>query len=57
VLFMSGYAGERLAARGLGNDDQHLLHKPFTLRDLIARVRAVLDQPAAAGHAPEPSAR
>ena len=44
VLFISGYAGDRLAARGLVSDDQLLLHKPFTLRELGARVRDLLDQ-------------
>jgi len=43
VLFVSGYAGDRLEARGLVEDDKLLLHKPFTLRQLGNRVRDLLD--------------
>ena len=43
VLFMSGYAGDELARRGLADDAAHFLAKPFT-RDLLARhVREALD--------------
>jgi len=47
VLFMSGFAGDRLAARGLGDNDELLLQKPFSLRDLGDRVRMLLDKPSA----------
>jgi hypothetical protein len=43
VLFMSGYAGEDLARRGLSEPIAHLLSKPFTADQLAARVRASLD--------------
>jgi YesN/AraC family two-component response regulator len=43
VLFMSGYAGEDLARRGLAEDEVHFLPKPFTQDQLGRRVRAVLD--------------
>ena len=45
VLFMSGFAGDRLTARGIGDNDELLLQKPFALRDLSDRVRALLDKP------------
>jgi len=44
ILFMSGFAGDRLAARGLGDNDELLLQKPFSLRELGDRVRTVLDR-------------
>jgi len=43
VLFMSGYAGDDLARRGLADDAAHLLPKPFTPDLLGRRVREVLD--------------
>jgi DNA-binding response OmpR family regulator len=46
---MSGFAGDRLAARGLGSDDELLLQKPFSLRELGDRVRTVLDKPQDSG--------
>jgi signal transduction histidine kinase len=43
VLFMSGYAGEDLARRGLAEDEAHFLPKPFTQDLLGRRVREALD--------------
>ena len=43
VLFMSGYAGDDLARRGLADDAAHFLPKPFTPDLLGRRVREVLD--------------
>jgi FixJ family two-component response regulator len=43
VLFMSGYAGDDLARRGVV-DDADLIPKPFTADVLVRRVREVLDR-------------
>jgi two-component system cell cycle sensor histidine kinase/response regulator CckA len=43
VLFMSGYAGDDLARRGLPEDAVHLVPKPFTADLLGRRVREALD--------------
>ena len=42
VLFMSGYAGEELARRGVADDAAHFLPKPFTQDLLGRRVRDTL---------------
>mgnify|MGYP001619162377 CR=1 FL=1 len=44
ALFMTGYAD----ARSLADLRDPLLQKPFTPRDLLVRVREVLDSPASA---------
>jgi signal transduction histidine kinase len=44
ILFMSGYVGDRLASRGLANNDALLLAKPFSLAELGTRVRGLLDR-------------
>jgi signal transduction histidine kinase/CheY-like chemotaxis protein len=43
VLFMSGYAGDDLARRGLAEDTVHLVPKPFSAEQLGRRVREALD--------------
>jgi len=43
ILFMSGYAGDDLARRGLPADATHLVPKPFTADLLGHRVREALD--------------
>jgi CheY-like chemotaxis protein len=43
ILFMSGYAGDDLARRGLPEDALHLVPKPFTADLLGRRVREALD--------------
>ena len=43
VLYMSGYAAEEAAKRGLLEPGTALLRKPFTLDDLARAVRGVLD--------------
>ena len=43
VLFMSGYAGEELARRGVADDAAPFLPKPFTQDLLGRRVRDALD--------------
>jgi two-component system cell cycle sensor histidine kinase/response regulator CckA len=46
VLYMSGFSGERIGGHGLVPAGAALLQKPFTSRDLLRRVREVLDQAA-----------
>ncbi len=57
ILFLSARADEvdRIVGLELGGDDY--LVKPFSPRELVARVRAVLRRFEAAGEAPEPAAR
>ena len=43
VLLMTGYAADTLKGRGLDKVTQHIVHKPFTLEGLAAKVREVLD--------------
>ncbi len=43
VLFMSGYAEDVIAERGVVEEGVHFLEKPFTAADLAAAVRAALD--------------
>ena len=42
-LFMSGYSGDAIAHRGVLDQNVHFIQKPFSLRDLAAKVREVLD--------------
>jgi PAS domain S-box-containing protein len=44
VLFMSGYPGDMVSQRGVMEDRQALLSKPFSAEDLAARVRHTLDR-------------
>jgi PAS domain S-box-containing protein len=44
VLFISGYTADLIARRGLLEDQVDLLLKPFTARELLARVRELLDR-------------
>jgi CheY-like chemotaxis protein len=48
VLYMTGYAPETLAERGLGGDDAPVLEKPFTPAQLLVAVRSVLNRRARA---------
>ena len=43
VLYMSGYPDDALGARGVLEAGAILLAKPFTLQQLVAKVRQVLD--------------
>jgi PAS domain S-box-containing protein len=43
VLYMSGYTDDYVARHGALGLDTPLLEKPFTVEDLLRRVRAVLD--------------
>jgi len=43
VLFMSGYAADVIAPTAPHNETIHFLQKPFSLAELTAKVRSVLD--------------
>ncbi|MEI7636219.1 MAG: PAS domain S-box protein [Syntrophus sp. (in: bacteria)] len=43
-LFTSGYTANVIAHHGVLDEGVHFLQKPFSLRDLTVKVRAVLDQ-------------
>jgi len=45
VLYMTGYTDDELVRAGLRNDQDSLVHKPFTPDALIAAVRQTLDVP------------
>jgi DNA-binding response OmpR family regulator len=51
VLFTSGYKEEVIVQKGLLTPGQHFMEKPFSLKELLAKVREVLDenQPRGAG--------
>jgi signal transduction histidine kinase/CheY-like chemotaxis protein len=50
VLYISGHDGEMLRERGLADDTQPVLRKPFTEHQLLQQVRLLLDRaPATAG--------
>ncbi len=44
LLFMSGYAGQEVAERGLLNPDASFIQKPFSPQELVQRVRSLLDR-------------
>jgi PAS domain S-box-containing protein len=44
VLFMSGYAGDFISRAGVPESDRYVLHKPFSRRSLLSKVRSVLDE-------------
>jgi CheY-like chemotaxis protein len=43
TVFMSGYTAEVIAQRGLLDDGLAFVQKPFTVQDLVGKVRRVLD--------------
>jgi FixJ family two-component response regulator len=45
VLYMSGYAADVVAVRGVVEEGLNLIAKPFTRDQLTAKVRAALDGP------------
>ncbi|GIJ44088.1 hypothetical protein Val02_09740 [Virgisporangium aliadipatigenens] len=55
VLYMSGYAEPVLTENGTLPDGVTIVEKPFTSRELLTRVRAFVQQPAAAMHTTAPS--
>jgi len=46
-LYLSGYTADVIAQRGILPEGGNFLQKPFSVKDLAAKVRAVLDAPAA----------
>jgi signal transduction histidine kinase len=44
VLYLSGYAGGILAGHGIGDDSLFFMRKPFQARDLLERVRTLLER-------------
>ena len=42
-LFMSGYAIDVIAHHGVIDEGVHFIQKPFSIKDLAAKVRKVLD--------------
>jgi CheY-like chemotaxis protein len=43
VLFLSGYTADIISSQGVIEDETHFLQKPFSLIELMAKVREVLD--------------
>jgi signal transduction histidine kinase/CheY-like chemotaxis protein len=54
VLFVSGYTDDAILRRGISESEVEFLSKPFTATRLLARIREVLERPAAR---PAPSAQ
>jgi FixJ family two-component response regulator len=44
ILFVSGYAGQTILDHKVVDVEHNFLQKPFTLRQLASKVRAVLDR-------------
>jgi CheY-like chemotaxis protein len=44
VIYMSGYTDDLIVHRGVLEQGVHFIQKPFSTRNLIAKVRAVLDE-------------
>jgi two-component system cell cycle sensor histidine kinase/response regulator CckA len=53
VIFMSGYTGQSVGARGILDPGSNFLQKPFTREQLARKIREALDvrKRAAASHA------
>jgi two-component system, cell cycle sensor histidine kinase and response regulator CckA len=45
VLFMTAYSADAVATHGVLAPHSSLLQKPFTVTELVGRVRAVLEEP------------
>ena len=43
-LFMSGYTANVIAHHGVLDEGVNFIQKPFTMKDFVAKIRAVLDQ-------------
>ena len=43
-VFTSGYTSDVIAHHGLLDEDVHFLQKPFSVSDLAAKIREVLDE-------------
>ncbi|GMV95539.1 MAG: hypothetical protein AMXMBFR82_53170 [Candidatus Hydrogenedentota bacterium] len=55
VIFMSGYSEVVLAERGIVGPDMHFLAKPFMPKQLLEKVRTVLNRAKDAAHPGSPS--
>jgi two-component system cell cycle sensor histidine kinase/response regulator CckA len=44
-LFMSGYTANVIAHHGVLDEGVHFIQKPFSMRDLAAKVRGALEAP------------
>ena len=44
VLFMSGYAGDLITRAGISESEKRVIHKPFTKKNLLTKVRSILDE-------------
>ncbi|MBU1566137.1 MAG: PAS domain S-box protein [Proteobacteria bacterium] len=44
LLFMSGYTANVIAHHGVLDEGVHFIQKPFTMKDLAAKIREALDQ-------------
>jgi len=44
-LYMSGYTANVIAHHGVLDKEIHFIHKPFTLQELGAMIRSVLEKP------------
>jgi CheY-like chemotaxis protein len=55
ILFTSGYADRDVSQRGAVDPNLPFIHKPWTVSDLLAKIREVLDKRPQAG-GPEPAA-
>jgi two-component system, cell cycle sensor histidine kinase and response regulator CckA len=53
VLFVSGYAGQTVMDHKVVDVEHNFLQKPFTLRQLATKVRAVMDRSVIASHLPD----
>ncbi|MBN2256026.1 MAG: response regulator, partial [Deltaproteobacteria bacterium] len=47
TLFMSGYTAEIIAHQGVLDEEVYFIEKPFSMKELAAKVREVLDKKAA----------
>ena len=44
ILFMSGYTSDIIGHHGVLDNDVNFIQKPFSMRDLAAKVRGILDK-------------
>jgi FixJ family two-component response regulator len=43
-LFMSGYSANVVAERGMLDEDIQFIEKPFSMKDIAAKVRTTLEK-------------
>lgn len=44
ILFMSGYEGDLVSQAGITDLERAVIHKPFTKKDVLTKIRSVLDE-------------